>query len=175
MLPLKKIRLDRAREALEAVENRQGVRSYQLRGLTPSVVGAGIYQIGAATHQILPVLRRMAGEASWVALLGVKNFGWEVAAAEGLDLQKIVLISCEVEQAPLVLSTLLEGFPVVVVGDVPLSAAQERTLAARVRVLGRVLLTTRKWSATSSQWFVEKDSFIGAQKLANEISFGKVG
>ncbi len=145
-------RLTVARAALRAVENSQGMRSYRNRSVSSNQGLAGVYHLGHDLASLLKALQVSTTSESWVALLRLENFGWEAAAAHGLDLEKVLVVECEDDQVGMVVSILLESVNIVVVGDSSLSIAQQRSLQARVRKLERVLFTTNPWPSVSKKW-----------------------
>lgn len=142
-------RLENARFALQTVENRHGVRSYTERTFSASPIKAGLYHLEGNLSGLVFALTRAAGEKSWIAVAGIKNFGWEAAGNAGVPLERLVVVECSQEHAAVALATLLEGFDVLVVGDLSLAPVQQRTLVARARTAGRVIITVRPWLVPS--------------------------
>lgn len=145
-------RLQAARQALQVGEGKTGLRSYQTRTLAPERPAGGVYRVEPNLPRLVLAIRSALTEDSWLALVGVANLGWEALAQAGIDLDRTVLVTCEPAQAAQVLSTLLEGFSLVVVGDVTVSLSQQQVLAARARKLERILFTTSHWPAASTPW-----------------------
>lgn len=144
-------RLQRARLVLQQTEDSQGVCSYRRRTLTRKEFVPGVYEVGTRVlHMTTALGITLQTESSWAALVGVKNIGWEALADTGTDLRRVVAIECSPELVAPVLSTLLEGFDVVAVGRVSLSLPQQRTLAARARLLERTILTAGAWPLCSA-------------------------
>lgn len=144
------LRLARARSALQKVEGRQGVRSYSRCTLMGPIL-SGVYEATGGAALLLTAMKEVFTDQSWMVLVGVTNFGWEAAQRSGIDLRRVIEVRCPPTQAAQVLSTLLEGFEVLVVGDIELTFPQQRTLTARARMLDRFILTTRYWPAVSSR------------------------
>ena len=81
---------------------------------------------------------------------GVRNIGWEWASQQGMDLDRVLVLNAGKDhQVGDLCSLLIEACDVVCL-DVPeLSSAQQRTLAARARSMGRTIVTLRPWSGLS--------------------------
>lgn len=114
---------------------------------------AGVYEVGGSVARLVSAMTAVRSAESWMAMIGVVDFGWEAAERAGVDLRRVVIVNSDPLQAPAVISTLLEGFEVAVVGDVALSLPQQRTIAARARMLDRFVLTVRSWPLCSARLF----------------------
>ena len=101
-----------------------------------------------------PVLLGPSGRAELIRLLigvcGVGNIGWEWASQQGMDLDRVLVLNAGKDhQVGDLCSLLIEACDVVCL-DVPeLSSAQQRTLAARARSMGRTIVTLRPWPGLS--------------------------
>ncbi len=145
-------RLGAARAALRAVEDQQGVRSYRERTLSPTGSGFGAYHLDRGLPDLVAALREAAGDHSWIAAIGIRNMGWEAAGENGVPLERLVRVECPQQQVTVALSTLLEAFDIVAVGDYQLLPTQQRTLAARARKLERIIFTISRWPFITSAW-----------------------
>lgn len=141
-------RLLRARQALQRSEECQGVRSYSQQHLQDGI-SAGTYEVGSESAFITSAWKMLWQDHYWVAVAGVSDLGWEAISQLGIDLRRAVILECDATHYPTVLATVLEGFEVVIVGDITLSAAQQRVLAARARQLERYILTSHRWPLVS--------------------------
>lgn len=162
-----RLRLVKARQALSAVEETQGVRSYAQRtfGTHMAATGSalpcrGVFTVGAATEALVKAVQSVFTDQAWVAVVGVGDLGWEAAQNVGWDLRRVAVVECPAPQGATVLSTLLEGFDVLVAGDLSLSGAEQRTIAARARTLDRLILTKHRWVVSSGN-FDESGQFSG--------------
>lgn len=142
-------RLQLARSVLWAAETRHGLRSHEEQLQTNEPVSSGIYQVSDETTKIVGSLLPLLSQDFWIAIIEVKNLGWEAFQEIGFNLQRIVKINCVSEKAAETLSILLEGFEVLVIGNLDLGLAQQRTLAAKARKLERIIFTTKPWPFVS--------------------------
>nr|NLD41531.1 hypothetical protein [Actinomycetales bacterium] len=85
------------------------------------------------------------GEAGWAAVVGGRDIGWLAAAEAGMDPARVVSIPKPGPAAADVVAACVDGFGVVVVGDMDLGAGACRSLTGRVRSKGAVLLATGSW------------------------------
>lgn len=104
------------------------------------VVGGGSLLRAAAS--VVPA-------GGWTGFVGVGDIGWLAAREAGIDLGRVVSVPRPGPLAGDVVATLLDGVDVLCVGQVDLTGAQRRRLAARVRRDGRVVLTVRAWPGVS--------------------------
>ncbi len=108
------------------------------RGSTVSVRGA--------TSLVLALLAAPTRDGSWAAVTGLPELGLAAAAELGVDLERLALVPDPGAELVAVVSALVDGFDLVVLGrsaSVPPQTA--RRLAGRVRNRGTVLLTAGPW------------------------------
>ena len=86
----------------------------------------------------------------WIGVCGVGDIGWEWAAQQGMDLDRVLVLNAE-KDSPLVdLCALLVDACDVICLDIPeLSGAHQRILAARARSMGRTIVTLSSWQGLS--------------------------
>jgi len=110
------------------------------RGSTVAVRGA--------TSLVLALLAAATRDGSWAAVTGLPELGLAAAAELGVDLERIALVPHPGAELVAVLSALVDGFDLVVLGPAPAGAIQPQTarrLAGRVRNRGTVLVTAGPW------------------------------
>ncbi|UOX89196.1 hypothetical protein MUY14_00685 [Amycolatopsis sp. FBCC-B4732] len=110
------------------------------RGTTVSVRGA--------TSLVLALVAAATRDGSWAAVTGLPELGLAAAAELGVDLDRIALVPHPGAEPAAVVSALVDGFDLVVLGrslagSVPPQLA--RRLAGRVRNRGSVLLAAGSW------------------------------
>lgn len=142
-------RLQKARAALAAVEGRQHIRSVGYGETVEEWENKGVHHLDGHIDTLLRVLSKQPGE-DFIALVGVNDVGWDRAATLGINVQHVVVISDPPSQAGKVVGTLLEGFSVVVVGQVDIAPRHQRALAGRARKLRNLLLTMNPWPGVST-------------------------
>ena len=118
-----------------------------LEELLPGGLRRGtIAEVHGSTSVLLALAQAAAGEGRWCVLVGMPDVGWAAAAAVGLDLHRVVAVPQPGPEAAEVLGALVDGFDVVLVGPCPqLQPAARRSLGARLRQRGAVLLTDQPW------------------------------
>jgi hypothetical protein len=110
------------------------------RGSTVSVSGS--------TALILALLAEATQQGSWAAITGLPELGVAAAAELGVDLDRFALIPHPGAEVVGVVSALIDGFDLVVLGPVATGGVQPplaRRLAGRVRNRGAVLITAGAW------------------------------
>jgi hypothetical protein len=108
------------------------------RGTTVAALGS--------TSLLMALLAEASAAGSWAAVVGMPAFGAVAAAEHGVDLARLALVPEPGPQWPTVVGALLDGLDAVIVAtpaDVP--AATARSLMARARQRGAVIITTRPW------------------------------
>ncbi len=135
------------------------------RGSTVSVVGS--------TTLMLALLVEAMKAGSWAAVAGLPGLGMAAAAELGIDLDRIALVSHLGTEAVAVVSALIDGFDLVVLGPGAVQGLQPqvaRRLAGRVRNRGAVLLTVGTWPDTDLQLRVSNRRWHGV----DADGFGKL-
>lgn len=159
-------RLAMARAALTQAEARQDMRSVASASLEGE--RAGVYHLDASVQGLAEGLAQIVKTGQYVAVVGVDDVSWEGVAAFGVDVSRVVVIRAGrsvgdlAEQGMKVIASLVEGFSVVVVGDVEVAPRHQRTLAGRARKLGATILTMRAWhgvsAAFAAPWLVGSEA-----------------
>jgi hypothetical protein len=117
-------------------------------------------QVKGSTSLLLALAAAAARDGAWCAVVGLPDLGLAAAREHGLPLERVALVPSPGADTPAVLSAAIDGFDVVVLGDVPhLVERDRRRLASRLRQREAVLLTTTAWpgveltlSMTESRW-----------------------
>lgn len=110
------------------------------RGSTISVTGS--------TALVLALLASATQDGSWAAITGMPEVGVAAAAELGVELDRLALVPDPGAQIAAVLSALIDGFDLVVLGRAAARGVQPqlaRRLAGRVRNRGAVLLAAGPW------------------------------
>ncbi|MGW5740821.1 hypothetical protein [Amycolatopsis sp. NPDC003861] len=97
---------------------------------------------------VLALLAEATQAGSWAAVTGMPDLGVAAAAELGVKLDQLALIPDPGAELAAVLSALIDGFDLVVLGPVAPHGVQPqlaRRLAGRVRNRGAVLLSTSPW------------------------------
>lgn len=142
-------RLRRARAVLARVEARQEVVPTPEKIQGWEAPGRGVYHLDGTIEGAARALVQMAGPEQFVAVVDLHDVSWEGVEELGVDLSRIVLIRSVGEQGAKVIGSLLEGFSIVVVGNVGVEPRHQRALAARARTVGATILTMRPWVTVS--------------------------
>ncbi|WP_285475868.1 hypothetical protein [Amycolatopsis sp. NBRC 101858] len=101
--------------------------------------------VGGATSLVLALLAAATRDGSWAAVTALPELGLAAAAELGVDLERLALVPDPGAELTGVLSALVDGFDVVVLGPVAVQPQLARRLAGRVRNRGTVLLTVGPW------------------------------
>ena len=117
-------------------------------------------RVEGSASLLLALAAAACSDGAWCAVVGLPDLGLAAAAEIGLTLDRVVLVPRTGADAPAVLGAAIDGFDVVVVGEVPhLVDRDRRQLSSRTRNRGAVLLTTCPWpgaelvlSVTESRW-----------------------
>jgi hypothetical protein len=110
------------------------------RGSTLSVSGS--------TALVLGLLAEATQQGSWAAVAGMPELGVTAAAELGVDLDRFALVPEPGAELVAVVSALIDGFDLVVLGPAAARGVQPvlaRRLAGRVRNRGAVLLAMGAW------------------------------
>ncbi|GAA4286381.1 hypothetical protein [Georgenia daeguensis] len=119
-----------------------------------------VVQVSGSTSVLLALAAAAATDGAWCALAAMPDIGWRAAAGAGLALDRVAVVPAPGPDAAAVVGALTDGFDVLVVGRCPaLGERDRRSIAARVRTRGAVLLSTHDWPgahlvlrATRSGW-----------------------
>ncbi len=147
-------RLAAARAALTRAEARQDMRAGTSTSLQEEQVG--VYHLDGSVQGLAEGLSQIVKAGQYVAVVGVDDVSWEGVASFGVDVSRVVVIrtgnsSQQLQgQGMKVIASLVEGFSVVVVGNVEVAPRHQRALAGRARKLGATILTMQAWSGVSS-------------------------
>ena len=83
---------------------------------------------------------------------GETTHGWEWGKQEGKEIHRVLLLNAGKDhQVGDLCSLLIEACDVVCLDIPELSGAQQRTLAARARSMGRTIVTLRPWPGLSRE------------------------
>ncbi len=126
------------------------------RGSTVSVVGS--------TALVLALFAEATREGAWAAITGMPDVGVAAAAELGIELDRLALVPDPGVEVAAVLSALIDGFDLVVLGPAVARGMQPqlaRRLAGRVRNRGAVLLATGPWPGADLELRVSKRRWRG--------------
>jgi hypothetical protein len=101
--------------------------------------------VRGATSLVLALLAAATRDGSWAAVTGLPELGLAAAAELGVDLERIALVPDPGAELVAVVSALVDGFDLVVLGPAPVQPQVARRLAGRVRNRGTVLLSAGPW------------------------------
>jgi hypothetical protein len=135
----------------------------ELAGLLP---GGGLRRgstiaVRGATSLVLALLAAATRNGSWAAVTGLPELGLAAAAELGVDLERLALVPDPGAELVAVVSALVDGFDLVVLGPAPVQPQTARSLAARVRNRGTVLLTAGPWPGADLELRVSSPRWHG--------------
>lgn len=148
-------RADHARAALAHAETKAGLRT---RITSDPAIGlpAGLDRLFPAG---LPSVTRISGSASltftlaaavmgesgWAAFVGCDDVGWLAASESGVDLSRVITVPSLGASAADGVAACIDGFSVVVIGDIRLGGGAQRSLMGRARANGTTIITSAPW------------------------------
>ncbi|RJS46956.1 hypothetical protein D4739_12520 [Nocardioides cavernaquae] len=114
-----------------------------LRSAFPQGLRAGAaYSVSGSLTLALVLLAEACRQGAWCGIVGLPGLGMEVAARQGLDLDRVLLVPSPGDQWSTVVAALAEIVPVVLAAPVRLPPGEVARLAARLRERGCTLLLT---------------------------------
>jgi hypothetical protein len=126
------------------------------RGTTLSVSGS--------TALVLALLAKATQQGSWAAVVGMPELGVTAAAELGVDLGRFALVPNPGTEVVAVVSALIDGFDLVVLGPNAVRGVQPqlaRRLAGRVRNRGAVLIAAGAWPGVDFELRVSSRKWRG--------------
>ena len=122
----------------------------------------GTTVVTGSTSLVLAVLAHACAGGAWAAVVGQPTIGLLAAAQAGVSLDRLAVVPRPGLEAPTVVSALLDGVDVVVVGpEAALTDTDRRKLSARARDRGSVLLSTVDWPGAGVVLTVESGRWTG--------------
>jgi hypothetical protein len=108
--------------------------------------GTTVTVTGSTTLLMILLAGAMRDTDTWAAVVGMPELGWVAAAEHGVDTARIATVPDPGPDWPTIVSALIDGVDLVVVATPTAPAAAiARSLAARARQKGAVLVTTSAW------------------------------
>ncbi|MGV9365569.1 hypothetical protein [Amycolatopsis sp. NPDC003731] len=136
-----------------------------LAGLVPGGLRRGsAVAVRGSTALVLALLAEATREGSWAAIAGMPAVGVAAAAELGVDLDRLALVPEPGAELAAVVSALIDGFDLVVLGPAAARGVQPqlaRRLAGRTRNRGGVLLTTGPWPGADLELRVSRRRWRG--------------
>ena len=112
----------------------------------------------------MALLAEATQQGSWAAVAGMPELGVTAAAEIGVDLDRSVLVPNPRPEVVAVVSALIDGFDLVVLGPDAVRGVQPqlaRRLAGRVRNRGAVLVTAGVWPGVDLELSVSNRKWRG--------------
>ncbi|WP_410593652.1 hypothetical protein [Amycolatopsis sp. lyj-23] len=136
-----------------------------LAGLFPSGLRRGsAVSVGGSTALVLALLAEATQEGSWAAITGMPEVGVVAAAELGVDLDRLALVPNPGAELVAVVSALIDGFDLVVLGPSAVRGVQPqlaRRLAGRLCNRGAVLVAAGPWPGADLELRVSKRRWRG--------------
>ncbi len=136
-----------------------------LAGLLPGGLRRGsAVSVGGSIALVLALLAEATQEGSWAAITGMPEVGLVAAAELGVDLDRLALIPDPRAELVAVVSALIDGFDLVVLGPAAVRGVQPqlaRRLAGRLRNRGAVLVAAGPWPGADLALRVSKRRWRG--------------
>ncbi|MET9001754.1 hypothetical protein [Amycolatopsis sp. NPDC004169] len=136
-----------------------------LAGLVPGGLRRGsTVAVRGSAALVLALLAEATREGSWAAIIGMPAVGVVAAAELGVDLDRLALVPDPGVELVAVVSALIDGFDLVVLGPAAARGIQPqlaRRLAGRVRNRGAVLISAGSWPGADLELEVAKRRWRG--------------
>lgn len=121
-----------------------------------------VVQVSGSTSVLLALAAAAGADGAWSVLAALPHVGWRAAAGAGLALDRVAVVPVPGPDAAGVLGALVDGFDVLVVGRCSaLSERDRRSLTARVRARGAVLLSGAEWPGAQQALRVTRTGWEG--------------
>ncbi|WP_157440289.1 hypothetical protein [Actinokineospora inagensis] len=120
----------------------------------------GTVAVRGSSGLLLALLARASAEGSWVAVVGLPDLGLPAAAEAGVALERTAVVPRPGGELTAVVTALLDGFDVVVVGARVVDSLARR-LSARARSRGAVLVSFGAWSGAEVELSVAGSTWSG--------------
>lgn len=120
--------------------------------------------VSGSTALVLALLAEATREGSWAAIAGMPEVGVAAAAELGVELERLALIPALGAEVAAVVSALVDGFDLVVLGPAVargIQAPLARRLGGRVRNRGAVLLAAGSWPGADLELSVSNRRWRG--------------
>ncbi|QKV80684.1 hypothetical protein [Amycolatopsis sp. Hca4] len=152
-----------------------------LAKLVPGGLRCGsVVSVAGSAALVLALLAEATREGSWAAITGMPDVGVAAAAELGVDLDRLALVPDPRGEVSAVLSALIDGFDLVVLGPAVARGMQlqlARRLTGRVRNRGAVLLAAGLWPGadlelrvTSRRWRGLTEDGFGHLEYRNVVA-----
>ena len=129
------------------------------RQITPGAVLA----VTGSRMLIYQLLSAASQAGNWVAIVGEPNLGVVALVESGLVLERVAVVPDPGINAANVCAALLDAMSVVI-GDIGLTDAERRRLAARARERGTVIVSDAPWAGANLAYRVVSRSWVGANQ-----------
>lgn len=120
-------------------------------------------RVEGSTSLLMGMAAAACRDGAWCAVVGMPDLGLAAAAELGLPLDRVALVPTPGADTPAVLGAVIDGFDVIVLGDVShLVERDRRHLASRLRHREAVLLTAGPWPGVDLVLSVAESRWSGA-------------
>ncbi|MDR0481981.1 MAG: hypothetical protein LBH13_02295 [Cellulomonadaceae bacterium] len=127
----------------------------------------GVVAVHGSLSLLLATVVEASREGSWVAFVGMPQIGMVAAHDMGCALERMALIPDPGADAAAVTAALLDGIPIVVLGEkAALTPHDRRRLAARARERGAVLISNVPWPGAHVTLEVQHGQWTGCDRGA---------
>lgn len=137
--------------------------------LLPLLPGGGlrpgtVVTVRGSMALLLALLATATAEGAWAAVLGVPDLGVLAAAESGVAVRRLALVPAPGPELSSVAAALLDGMGLVALsGAEQLPAGARRSLVARARQRGSVLLPLGRWPGADVELDCRTEAWHGAE------------
>lgn len=122
-----------------------------------------VVAVRGSTALLVALLAAATAQGTWAAVVGVGDLGVLAAAEAGVAVHRLALVPEPGDPAPVV-AALLDGMGLVAVAGVArLPSGAQRSLAARARQRGAVLLPLGRWPGADVELECRTEAWHGAE------------
>ncbi|MQA13298.1 MAG: hypothetical protein GEV09_03750 [Pseudonocardiaceae bacterium] len=137
--------------------------------LLPLLPGGGlrpgsVIAVRGSVALLLALLATATARGAWAAVIGMPDLGVLAAAEAGIAVHRLALVPAPGQEPAPVAAALLDGMSLVALSGVEqLPAGARRSLVARARQRGAVLLPLGRWPGTDVELECRTETWHGAQ------------
>lgn len=135
-----------------------------LRPALPGIRRGSSASVTGSTSLLLHLVAHLSRQGAWCVVVARPDLGLAAAVDAGIDPEHLVLVPDPGPQAPDVLGALVDGFDLVVLGPCrALEARDRRSLGARIRHRGAILIASTPWEGADVRLQAQQQRWEGLE------------
>lgn len=137
--------------------------------LPQGLVRGGVTVVHGSTFTALSTLVKASEDGAWIAVVGAPELNYAAVHDVGISLERVVAIPDADGREAQVIAALLDGVDIVFVGGrCGLTDGEKRTLLARARERGAVIVSQQEWRGARAVLSGEGASWVGLAGIGME-------